>query len=83
LDVPTDVCVAQLRQNRHAQYLYAIENRLSGWSYSAFDQIKWYIPLNGNGNIPPCPDGGYYVPSDTAFGNPACSLHGRGHQINE
>ncbi len=83
LDVPTDVCVAQLKQMRWAQYMFAIENRLSAMSSVYLSQLKPYLPLGPWNNILPCPESGVYSPGSTVLDSPACNLHARGHQITD
>lgn len=83
LNVPTDVCVARLKQLRAAQYLYAIEFKLSPSSPVALSDIMPYLSLGAAGNILSCPEGGSYGPPATILGKPDCSIHGRGHEITD
>ena len=81
LNIPTDVCVAQLKQLLWGQHLAAIERRLPPSATINLEDIKPYIPLGTYGNVMPCPEYGFYSAGSTILGNPACSLHGRGHLI--
>jgi hypothetical protein len=80
LNVPTDVCVAQLKQMRAAQDVFAIESRQAWWSTVSLDEIKHYLPLDAYENIKPCPEGGDYITPSTIIESITCSIHGRGHQ---
>ncbi len=81
LNVPTDVCVAQLKQMLWAQDMAAIERRLSASSPITLGDIKPYLPLSSYGAINACPEGGTYVAPATIVDNPTCSLQARGHVI--
>jgi hypothetical protein len=81
ISTSTDVCVAQLKQMRWAQYMYAIERRLSASSPSTLSDLKPYLPLTSSNGLNPCPDGGTYSPPPTILDNPPCSLQSRGHVI--
>jgi hypothetical protein len=81
LDVPTDVCVAQLKQMRWAQTVYAIEKEKSETDSYGLVDLRPYVPLNSEGNISPCPEGAYYASGGNLTNAPTCSLHARGHWI--
>jgi hypothetical protein len=81
LNGPTDVCVAQLKQMLWAQYMSAIERRLSASYASSLGEIKPYLPLTSYGGINVCPEGGTYSAPATIIDNPSCSLQAHGHMI--
>jgi len=84
LNVPTDICIAQLKQMCAAQFTFAVENRLP-WSYPVtLDLVKPYMPaasINPNGQMAYCPEGGTYSAASTVTDNLACSIRSRGHFI--
>lgn len=81
LDVPTDVCVAQLKQMHWALAVFAIEQEQSeSSSYSLFN-IMPYVPLNSQGEINYCPEGGTYASGGSITYAPTCTLSSRGHAI--
>jgi hypothetical protein len=81
LNGPTDVCVAQLKQLLWAQYMSAIERRLSASSSINLGDLKPYLPLTSYNLIKPCPQGGTYSAPPTIVDNPTCSVQARGHVI--
>lgn len=81
LDVPTDVCVAQLKQMRWALTVFAIEREESESSTYSLFNIMPYVPLNSQGLINYCPEGGTYWPGATITNAPTCTLQVRGHVI--
>ena len=81
LDVPTDVCVAQLKQMNWAKNLDAIENRKQDSDTYGLYELETYVPLDSNGRIFPCPEDGYYSSGGSFRDSPTCSLHARGHVI--
>ena len=81
LDEPTDVCVAQLKQMRWAQTVYAIEKVKSETDSYGLVDIKFYVPLTSQGNIFPCPEGATYASGFNLTNAPTCTLHERGHVI--
>jgi hypothetical protein len=81
LDVPTEVCIAQLKQMQWGITLFAIENlKQESDSYSLVD-ARWYCPSNSNGLLFPCPEGGTYASGGRVIDPPTCTLHTRGHVI--
>jgi len=80
LDVPTEVCVAQLKRLWWGQNLFAIEEQQSYYALVMFDQIAAYIPRDGQFITYPCPEGGIYAVITVGV-LPTCSLHARGHAI--
>ena len=81
LNDPTDVCIAQLKQLRWAQYMFVIERRFSASYSSSFSDIKPYLPLTQYGGINVCPEGGTYSAPATVVDNPTCTLLSRGHVL--
>jgi len=81
LNVPTDVCIAQLKQLRWGQCLWVIENRKSPTNLVTLSDMKPFIPLGPYNNIMPCLEGGFYAAVINIFSNPTCSLDSRGHKL--
>lgn len=81
LDVPTDVCVAQLKQMWWGQKVFAIEHRLSPNDVVALDQLRSYVHLSPQGDIPVCPAGGTYTTTDVVTNAPTCTLSTVGHRL--
>jgi hypothetical protein len=81
LDVPTDVCVAQLKQMTWAVRLFAMDNQKQTSDVYSFADLFAYVPSAPSGLIFPCPEGGYYLPCCTVSDRPYCSLYTRGHVI--
>src|SRR5262249_47191046 len=72
LDVPTEVCVAQLKQMQWGITLFAIENqKQESDTYSLVD-ARWYCPTNSNGEMSPCPEGAYYASGGSVINAPTC-----------
>lgn len=84
LDVPTDVCIAQLKQMRWAAKVWMMENQESEDASATVEYIRPYIPKN-NGTLPFCPEDGTYSGSWVVTGDPTCTLglNGRGHTITD
>jgi hypothetical protein len=80
LDVPTEVCVAQLKQMRAALQIFAVENALSVTAPYSLGDLQPYIPLNAYGFLPWCPEDGIYAPGATVTNVPWCNI-GHGHYI--
>jgi hypothetical protein len=83
LDVPTDACIAQLKQMWWGQKVYSIEARLSPTDTLSFGQLKPYIHLTPGGSIPVCPGGGVYVMGGSITNPPTCSLSTAGHILTD
>ena len=81
LDVPTEVCVAQLKQMQWATTLFTVENSKSETSSYSLVDLEPYAPLNSSGNLFPCPEGATYASGGTVTNAPTCTLHVRGHVI--
>jgi hypothetical protein len=79
LNVPTDVCSAQLKQLRAARYLYAIENKQSWQGDTGFADLRPYLP---DAKIPSCPEFGTYALYGYLTNDISCSLqYSRGHSV--
>jgi hypothetical protein len=81
LDVPTDVCVAQLKQMRWATIVYAIEREESETDTYGLVNLETYVPLTSQGTIFTCPEGGTYISGGSITNSPTCTLQARGHVI--
>jgi hypothetical protein len=81
LNVLTDVCVAQLKQMRAAQYLVAIEKRESHTAFIFMEELKPYLPLTAYNGINTCPEYGTYVAPLSILESPTCSLQSHGHKL--
>ena len=69
-----DACLNNLRQIDGAAQTYALENNKQPTDPYALVDIKAYLHLDANGNLPACPAGGAYGPGFT-FGNPpTCTI---------
>ena len=70
----TDACLNNLRQIDGAAQTYALEfNKKPDDSYVLSD-IKIYLHLGPNGELPACPAGGSYGPGLTFGAPPYCTI---------
>jgi hypothetical protein len=86
LDVPTDVCIAQLKQMRWAAKVWMIETWQQETAAVNFVDIsQYYLPIDSEGRPPFCPENGYYSTTWGVTNRPTCSLEfqGRGHLITD
>jgi hypothetical protein len=83
LDVPTDVCVAQLKQMWWAAHMFEMDNRKSPVDTYGLADLETYIPLTSIGLLPLCPEGGYYSSAAFLRDPPTCQFHNRGHVITD
>jgi hypothetical protein len=86
LDVPRDVCVAQLKQMRWAAKIWMIENAQSVDAFAGIENIRPYVPLDLHGLPPTCPGNGTYSSYWGITNNPTCTLGlygGRGHTLTD
>jgi hypothetical protein len=83
LDVPTDVCIGQLKQMWWGQKVFAIERRLAPNDVVAFDQLRPYVHLTPQGYIYVCPGGGAYATGNTVTNPPTCALSTAGHTFTD
>jgi hypothetical protein len=70
-----NVCINNLRQIDAAKQQWALENRKTSSDVVTEDNIKRYIKLDANGNLPKCPDGGKYTIGKVGE-KPTCSISG-------
>jgi hypothetical protein len=83
LDVPTEVCVAQLKQMKVALQIFTVENALADMATYALADLQPYIPSVGYGHIPYCPNpDGIYAPGACVTNAPTCST-GHGHYLTD
>jgi len=85
LDVPTDVCVAQLKQMRWATKIWMIERAQPVVAAAGIENILPYVPLDSNERPPVCPEDGTYSSCWGVTINPTCTLglSGGGHTITD
>jgi general secretion pathway protein G len=69
-----NACINNLRQMDGAVQQYALENKLASSATYALDDLKPYVKLDSNGNLPPCPGGGTYSAGASVTNAPLCSL---------
>jgi prepilin-type N-terminal cleavage/methylation domain-containing protein len=69
-------CINTLRQIDGAAETWTLENRRSSTSTYTLADVKPYIRLDAQGNIPPCPANGTYSPGRTVSDSPTCSVPG-------
>jgi prepilin-type N-terminal cleavage/methylation domain-containing protein len=69
-----DACLNNLRQIDGAAQTYALENNKQPTSAYIMSDIKPYLHLDRNGNLPQCPAGGTYGPGFTFGSPPTCSI---------
>jgi hypothetical protein len=80
LDVPTEICVAQIKQMNWAGLVWGIDTLQLADAPVTASSLAPYLPLDMYGRIPVCPEGGTYWFG--AVTNPAwCTLTARGHRI--
>lgn len=68
-------CINNLRQIDAAKNEFALENKKTNGYVVTEDDIKPYIKLDANGNLPKCPAGGKYVIGKVGE-SPTCSIDG-------
>lgn len=66
-------CINNLRLIDSAKTTWALEKNKGGSATPTEDDLKPYIKLNSDGNIPGCPAGGTYTIGDLNT-QPTCSL---------
>ena len=71
-----DACLNNLRQIDGAAQTYALEFNKQPTSIYVLSDIKIYLKLDSNGNLPACPAGGNYGPGLTFGVPPDCTVHG-------
>src|SRR5262249_46181892 len=71
-----DACYNNLRQIDGAAQTYALENNKQPSNQYLLSDLKPYLHLDANGNLPACPGGGSYGPGNTFGAPPHCDIHG-------
>ena len=71
----TTGCINNLRQIDGAIQTYALEAHMAPDAGISLDNLKPYIKLDSNGDIPHCPANGVYSVS-TVSNAPSCSIAG-------
>jgi type II secretory pathway pseudopilin PulG len=76
-----NACINNLRQIDGAAQTWALENNKDSSSQYTLTDIKPYIRLESNGNIPGCPAGGVYNSGGSTYVSnaPTCSFSALGH----
>src|SRR2546423_3646585 len=69
-----NACINNLRQMDGAVQQYALENKLASSATYALDDLKPYVKLDSQGNLPPCPGGGGYSAGASVTNAPLCTL---------
>lgn len=69
----SNACVNNLRQIAGAKQEWALENGKTNGTVCTINDIKPYIRLDANGNLPKCPQGGVYTIGKVGE-PPTCSL---------
>jgi hypothetical protein len=81
LNVPTDVCVAQLKQLWWGVHLFRINNSFpDSQPYGLYD-ARPYCPTNSDGFFLLCPEGGRHDAGGSVRNPPTCTLQSHGHVI--
>jgi hypothetical protein len=70
-----NICINNLRQIDAAKNQWALENKKTNGDAVTEDDIKPYIKLDADGNLPKCPAGGKYTIGKVGE-NPTCSIPG-------
>jgi len=69
-------CINNLRQIDGAAQTWALETKKTSNATYVLSDLKPYIKLDSNNNIPPCPAGGLYTPGTTVSNSPTCNIPG-------
>ena len=67
-------CINNLQQMDGALQTWATEQRKADTAAYTLDDLKPYIKLDRNGDIPHCPGGGTYTPGSSVTNAPSCSI---------
>ena len=71
-----NACINNLRQIDGAAQTWALENKKLSTDTYALDDVKPYIRLDSQNNIPACPANGKYSPGVNVGTAPTCSIPG-------
>jgi len=69
-----NACINNLRQMDGAVQQYALEQKLASSATYQLSDLKPYIKLDSNSNLPACPAGGTYSAGACVTNPPLCSL---------
>src|SRR6266403_4265416 len=69
-----NACINNLRQMDGAVQQFALETKLASSSTYALTDLKPYIKLDSNSNLPSCPANGTYTAGATVTNQPLCNL---------
>ena len=69
-----NACIANLRQLDGAVQQYALEFKLGSDASYQMSDLKNYIKLDSNQEMPKCPGGGTYSAGTTIADSPTCSI---------
>ncbi len=72
-ETAANACINNLRQIESAKEQWALENGKTNGTIVTENDIKPYIKLDSNGNLPKCPAGGTYIIGRVGE-NPKCSV---------
>ena len=72
-ETAANACINNLRQIESAKEQWALENGKTNGTIVTENDIKPYIKLDSNGNLPKCPAGGTYIIGRVGE-NPKCSI---------
>ena len=72
-------CIQNLRQMDGAVQTLALEKHLGDNDTYTLNDLKPYIKLDSNGDLPHCPANGTYSPGATVTNSPTCNRPG--HQL--
>jgi prepilin-type N-terminal cleavage/methylation domain-containing protein len=67
-------CINNLRQMDGAVQTMALEKHKQDSDTYGLDELKPYIKLDSNGDLPHCPAGGTYSPGASVTNGPTCSI---------
>jgi prepilin-type N-terminal cleavage/methylation domain-containing protein len=67
-------CINNLRQMGGAVQTLALEKHKQDSDTYSLDELKPYIKLDSNGDLPHCPAGGTYSPGACVTNDPTCSI---------
>ena len=69
-----NACINNLRQMDGAVQTMALEKHKQDSDTYSLDELKPYIKLDSNGDLPHCPAGGTYSPGPSVTNGPTCSI---------
>lgn len=75
-----NACINNLRQLDGAAEQFALEHMLTSGANYTLSDLKPYIQLDSNGNLPGCPANGTYAAGTAVSNPPTCTV--TGHVFN-